>query len=586
MPLNENDMFVVEQFHQGNKTHLIISWDNSSDFNPDQLNKDRINLISLLVDISSSMNYVLGATSYGYQDFSRLESQNTRINIVKRALGESLEVLERLILDGVPIALNIITFCSEAKKVYPTGPGEYFKTLIPEDFEPLRETISSLRPRGGTSISRAISLAESLVVKQNLIYDAMDTPPERRYLKIMCSDGEDTCSYRHRNEQLGRDFENGVDVAIGVGSACDYKQDVLVALATGGDFISAPDEKTFVENFVSRIFFATTLTASQVQLELDPNVKVDSGLPLEDGCLQIGDFQSYRHLMITVEKKEEHPCGHLKLHYHLEKANLDASREIEVIFRETEKTPIGKLLNVYSNCTQELSEIADKTFQHPEYVGLSEGDQMVWLRKYLSKKIIELKEAIQFAREHKCSIQIISMTEGTLKELEKVQKAQRSSEYMADLYTSSRVASTGLCSTSSYMISRVYSAREPENDPPNLDCLICMTASRQVVAGPCRHLVSCIPCMSTMKSQGMGCPVCKQRIEVLYEVMTPTLKDDPHFLCQICKNVRIQTFNSPCQHATFCDGCRTKARREDQTLICPAEGCGVKVTKTRMFYRP
>ncbi|KAJ7152300.1 hypothetical protein C8R43DRAFT_1235794 [Mycena crocata] len=49
-----------------------------------------------------------------------------------------------------------------------------------------------------------------------------------------------------------------------------------------------------------------------------------------------------------------------------------------------------------------------------------------------------------------------------------------------------------------------YPPQPPADDPPERECLLCLSAPREVVLLPCRHLVACRPCAVNMVEFGAG----------------------------------------------------------------------------------
>jgi len=583
MSIQDNN-FSTRCVHQGEKTHTIISWNGS--FDPDELDKTRVNCLIVAIDVSSSMNSFLGLQGAhpGNPMESRPAGSLKRIEVVQEALQESLDLIRKLIEDGVQIAFSLLVFNARTTKVYPENPNIPFKRLELSDIASIREMIAKIVAGGSTSISTAITTINELVAAQEALYTQMPNPPRHTYFRVMCSDGDDTCSYRQKGADLVVDHGRSVDITIGVGSACDYSQDVLVGLTKSGDFISAPNKDFFVESFVSRIFAATTFVASDVKLELNPLAEISTTLEQDGTHVLMGDFQSYRQVMFSFTSKQPSTDMTLQftLTYYHEKTHRNMREHFEVTFRDGEDTPLGNLFGIYAECGQELKNIAEETFDHPEYTTLLEADRLVWLQKYLQTKIKTLESAIEAVRDDPLAKEIRTMAQNTVMELKKVQNAKRSREYMADLYTSSRMVSTGL-NTASYSIARTYSS-QPTTEP-DLICAVCLTEQRQVVAKPCHHFCCCIGCMSRIRKEGMNCPVCRGIITKLYEVMCPTLKDDPLMICKNCHASRIQTFNIPCQHAAFCDKCRREMVKSGLPITCPVEKCGKLVTKTHLFLR-
>ena len=51
--------------------------------------------------------------------------------------------------------------------------------------------------------------------------------------------------------------------------------------------------------------------------------------------------------------------------------------------------------------------------------------------------------------------------------------------------------------------------------PEPLQCVICLTAEREVIFEPCGHVCVCADCADTLISQGHTCPVCRATIQTV-----------------------------------------------------------------------
>ncbi|KAJ7266977.1 hypothetical protein B0H12DRAFT_1179453 [Mycena haematopus] len=58
-----------------------------------------------------------------------------------------------------------------------------------------------------------------------------------------------------------------------------------------------------------------------------------------------------------------------------------------------------------------------------------------------------------------------------------------------------------------------YPPQPPADDPPERECLLCLSASREVVLLPCRHLVACRPCAVNMVEFGAGGAIVAETVE-------------------------------------------------------------------------
>ncbi|KAJ7065047.1 hypothetical protein C8F01DRAFT_1129254 [Mycena amicta] len=59
-----------------------------------------------------------------------------------------------------------------------------------------------------------------------------------------------------------------------------------------------------------------------------------------------------------------------------------------------------------------------------------------------------------------------------------------------------------------------YPPQPPADDPPERECLLCLSAPREVVLLPCRHLVACRPCAVNMVEFGAGGAIAPEEVPV------------------------------------------------------------------------
>lgn len=65
-----------------------------------------------------------------------------------------------------------------------------------------------------------------------------------------------------------------------------------------------------------------------------------------------------------------------------------------------------------------------------------------------------------------------------------------------------------------YIINEVYGLSEGK------DCLICMSAPKNTILLPCRHICLCSECSLALRSQTNKCPVCRAKIDSLLRIET------------------------------------------------------------------
>ncbi|KAJ7211207.1 hypothetical protein GGX14DRAFT_449465 [Mycena pura] len=62
-----------------------------------------------------------------------------------------------------------------------------------------------------------------------------------------------------------------------------------------------------------------------------------------------------------------------------------------------------------------------------------------------------------------------------------------------------------------------YPPQPPADDPPERECLLCLSAPREVVLLPCRHLVACRPCAVNMVEFGAGGVIAPEEVPAASE---------------------------------------------------------------------
>ncbi|KAJ6595810.1 hypothetical protein DFH09DRAFT_1410728 [Mycena vulgaris] len=70
-----------------------------------------------------------------------------------------------------------------------------------------------------------------------------------------------------------------------------------------------------------------------------------------------------------------------------------------------------------------------------------------------------------------------------------------------------------------------YPPQPPVEDPPERECLLCLSAPREVVLLPCRHLVACRPCALNMVEFGAGGVIVPEAEAAEGEAATPAAEE-------------------------------------------------------------
>ena len=61
-------------------------------------------------------------------------------------------------------------------------------------------------------------------------------------------------------------------------------------------------------------------------------------------------------------------------------------------------------------------------------------------------------------------------------------------------------------------------ADDADDDDDNTECVVCMSATRDTMALPCRHLSLCNPCAEVLRFQSNKCPICRAPFHSLLQI--------------------------------------------------------------------
>jgi len=207
-------------------------------------------------------------------------SQYNKYSMLCKCMEKALTLIKTLSNNGSDITVTIINYSSTA--------------TVRTENSPVTEDIMSnidewLKPLGSTNFGDALLKAREVAGKQT----------ERKVSTVLVSDGYNTSGYS--DDKIREEFFNSVDLSIGIGSASDYNEELMVAI--GKEFRGTPDEYIFRDSFASFVFGSTTCVARNIKVAIStPFITPVSG---DENGFEVEDFHSHRHLPFFVKGDAE-----------------------------------------------------------------------------------------------------------------------------------------------------------------------------------------------------------------------------------------------------------------------------------------
>jgi len=149
----------ISKIDGGNQVVLVGKWTNelkSSDFDP-----TRHVHLTFHVDVSGSMNDSMEAKMF--------TSSISRIDIVKNALLEAINMFSQAVSDGLSLGVSIVTFNTSATVIF------HENKLTLEHFPNLESKIKTIYSSGGTSISNTILKGKEIDMSIQEFLDSQNT---------------------------------------------------------------------------------------------------------------------------------------------------------------------------------------------------------------------------------------------------------------------------------------------------------------------------------------------------------------------------------------------------------------------------
>ena len=233
------DIVTHTNLHTNMDEHAVHLSPNIS-FNTDTISPGDIHVI-FAVDTSTSMNQ-------GVSSENHFES---KINITKNSLIETLVFLYALVVKGRRVFISLVTFSSESNIMYNRA-----QLTSVKDMEDMCSTISNIYACGSTNLGSAIvDICDiSRAAKKDDIY------------KILISDG-----YVNTGvvgvPQLKQDYANYFNASIGLGSENDYDKVLLQTLSNEDSERSCFDSSEMKDQIVDSVFANINQIADNVSVE-------------------------------------------------------------------------------------------------------------------------------------------------------------------------------------------------------------------------------------------------------------------------------------------------------------------------------
>ena len=233
------DVVTHTNLHTSMDEHAIHLSPNIS-FNTDTIPPGDIHII-FAVDTSTSMNQ-------GVSSENHFES---KINITKKSLVETLRFLYALVVKGRRVFISLVTFSSDSNIIYNRA-----QLTSTKDMDDMCSTIGKLYASGSTNLGSAIvDICDiSKASKKDDIY------------KILISDG-----YINTGSvgvpQLKHDYANYFNASIGLGSENDYDKVLLQMLSNEDSERSCFDSSEMKDQIVDSVFTNINQIADNVSVE-------------------------------------------------------------------------------------------------------------------------------------------------------------------------------------------------------------------------------------------------------------------------------------------------------------------------------
>ncbi len=503
--------YTNDSFNPSSKS-LLFSW-TKQNLDTSQLKNHKS--LRILIDRSGSMT-------------TPINGNYKKCDIVAESVINCAKFLNNLYHDDIHIHIGLFFFNNECICVIP------YKIIDDNMLTIIQQNIYKwCDPKCNTDFRVALEESHNLMQKYTSEYET-----------ILISDGYNNGAYR--DEELIEIYGNTINISIGIGSVESYNNNLFKKLTILENVYGANNGSELHEYFINSIFGITTKVAENIKFIL-PNVNIISPLQIKNhnnSCIiELDNYHSHRIFMIYCESYND---LNIKVTYKLVKTG---EYKIENFYTHAFiNDKIDMKIKLYCQISHKLI----KGYLNQEKIKklYNNIDQLVLHDNIIDSNLIALKD-----------------------ELLKLISTENVQEYNKLLHQTTLQASNMNYSKHSLSRSETYtnSIKTLNSNTINerLICIICYNNQRETLFRPCKHFAACIPCTKKYVKDNKNCPICREKINNLYEVKIPPHLQKSELKCLDCKSHRINVMLADCNHLCLCLNCaRTRFNKKYNCPCC------------------
>ena len=562
--------------------------------------KEQITDICWIIDNSGSMlNKV--------DQFSTSVDEKNRIDVVKEACINLLDLFGVYYSKGHKISLSIVIFSSTAQQILVR------KIITPESIPAVVDIINSMVAYGGTDIT------QGLIQWHNIFRQIKSDASDRDIFSFLLSDGYSNIG------TMSTDINLVVDIAISIGN--DTDESLLQSTSKLHDCATNPQE--LVDQIHGYAWEKTSNIAEDFTISIPEHFRVESLLGDTDDTNQIRCTEELipgQHIMLILYPKllevtlvhayytDPNTGTKCKISVMLIppiEPNVFQGNAIEHLIRgPKELTQIAESLSLCTGTEAENQKniettkkiISDLNRRNNAFLdSLELGNTDLFMHYFLDfkRRIKRIRTKLGEANGYlaaldlkNVSLQAIQTVRGiSTSRMPSLLRSKSDFQSMSNtnnhLKTIRSQSSGGKPKPDNYMKAREPLAlptltRRPASDATKKNatyettevCVGCLQNKHFVVFRPCNHLTMCQDCANKLIALPVAnatsfatsrtpCPMCRVPIDSIEELSIIGIN------CSDCGLYKAKTYFEPCMHLTCCEDCATL--RIGQT--CPVKNC-------------
>lgn len=256
--VNEDFSFYIFPF--GSQRGMITKW--SRPFSVDSVDRSKRYHFQFLLDISGSMSYTITG------------STKSKLDVVKEALNESMEIFRRAIGEGLELGMTLITFNHTGNIVF------HNELMTLENINELKQLVERIHCGGGTHTDLAFE-------------KAIETRPDNtETICILLSDG-------YHNGGMSRDtlmmeYKGFCDKSIAIGKAEDYDIEFLSTISKEGIVNGGMMKEQVIDFIVDSLFGPISKVAKNVKMDFDGVSELKSNMSVNDRQIKFEEMMVYQ----------------------------------------------------------------------------------------------------------------------------------------------------------------------------------------------------------------------------------------------------------------------------------------------------